>query len=284
MMKRIAQLRNFSNTWITDISPMALKNLEENISKSMKFTIHWNGEYGYEIEEGPYKKHIVSMDNLSCSCRAWQLRGIPCQHAIIAMHFKRLEPIRYIAHRYTKETYLKTYSHFIQPMNSMDMWPQSKNLPLAPPEIKPMPGRPKKLRRKEVTESRKIGKLSRCGGQVTCSLCKANGHNKRGCPHAEGSTSVVVAATTTIAALSIVSAPASPIDVVATLASVPYAGRGRERGRGRGSAPPTAAASSSCGSTSISRRGRGKKSAPPTDSSSMPYVDSTSAFVRRRTR
>ncbi|XP_070047328.1 uncharacterized protein [Nicotiana tomentosiformis] len=52
MMKRIAQLRDFSNTWIIDISHMALKDLQENISKSMKCTIHWNGEYGYEIEEG----------------------------------------------------------------------------------------------------------------------------------------------------------------------------------------------------------------------------------------
>ncbi|OIT27896.1 hypothetical protein A4A49_23076 [Nicotiana attenuata] len=144
------------------------RNLQENISKSMKRTIHWNSEYGYEIEEGLYKKHIVSIDSLSCSCRAWLLRGIPCQHAIAAMHFKKLEPI------------------------SMDMWPQSENPLVAPPEIKSMPGRPKKLRRKEATESRKIEKFYRCGGQVTCSLCKSKWHNKRGCPHAEGSTSTAV--------------------------------------------------------------------------------------------
>ena len=35
MMKRIGDLREFSNTWITDISPMSLKILQENIQKSM---------------------------------------------------------------------------------------------------------------------------------------------------------------------------------------------------------------------------------------------------------
>ena len=35
MMKRIDDLREFSNTWITDISPMSLKILQENIQKSM---------------------------------------------------------------------------------------------------------------------------------------------------------------------------------------------------------------------------------------------------------
>ncbi|XP_070023640.1 uncharacterized protein [Nicotiana sylvestris] len=175
------------------------------------------------------------------------------------MHFKEMEPIWNVSHSYTKKTYLKTYSNFIQPINNMDMWPQSENSQVAPPEIKSMPGRPKKLKRKEATESRKIGKLSRCGGQVTWNLCKTKGHNKRGCPHSSSSTVVVVAA-----------------------ATVPYAGKGR--GRGRGSAPPAAAASSSCGSTSISERGRDRGSEPPAGSSSMPYVGSTGSSRRGWTR
>ena len=33
IMKRIGDLREFSNTWITDISPNYLKILQENIQK-----------------------------------------------------------------------------------------------------------------------------------------------------------------------------------------------------------------------------------------------------------
>ncbi|KAF3670981.1 hypothetical protein FXO38_06815 [Capsicum annuum] len=49
MMKRIGELRQFSNTWITDISPMALKILQENIDKLMQCNLSWNGERGFEI-------------------------------------------------------------------------------------------------------------------------------------------------------------------------------------------------------------------------------------------
>lgn len=47
MMKRIGDLREFSNTWITDISPMSLKILQENIQKSMQCNLTWNGERGF---------------------------------------------------------------------------------------------------------------------------------------------------------------------------------------------------------------------------------------------
>lgn len=121
---------------------------------------------------------------------------------------------------------------------------------------------------------------------MTCSLCKAKGHNKRSCPHAEGSTSAVVAAASAFVphagrrrGRGIESAP-STAATSSSCGSTSISGRGR----GKGSAPSTAAASSSCGSISISGRGRGKGSAPPAGSSSMPYAGSTCAFGRGRAR
>ncbi|OIT39200.1 hypothetical protein A4A49_22556 [Nicotiana attenuata] len=83
-------------------------------------------------------------------------------------------------------------------------------------------------------------------------LCRGKGHNKRGCPYTESSTSVGVAA----AAAS--SAAVAGSSTTTASASVPHVGRGR--GREKGSAPPTVAASLSCGSTSLFGRGRGRGS------------------------
>ncbi|KAH0758271.1 hypothetical protein KY290_021764 [Solanum tuberosum] len=80
----------------------------------------------------------------------------------------------------SKETYLKVYSHYIQPVTNMKMWPLSANPSVIPPVIKTLPGRPRKCRRKEQNEN-KTGKLSKRGVEMTCSLCHAKGHNKRGC-------------------------------------------------------------------------------------------------------
>ncbi|WMV12731.1 hypothetical protein MTR67_006116 [Solanum verrucosum] len=160
VMRRIGQLMEFCDTWITNISPMALKVLTENTTKSMKCNLEWNGEYGFEVKDSWDNTFVVNLGNQTCTCRSWMLRGIPCCHVIAALHFRKLEPINYVAHWYSKETYLKVYSHYIQPVTNMKMWPQSANPSVIPPVIKTLPGRPRKCRRKEHNEN-KTGKLSK---------------------------------------------------------------------------------------------------------------------------
>ncbi|KAG5611257.1 hypothetical protein H5410_022538 [Solanum commersonii] len=109
MMTMIGNLREFTNTWKCNFSPMALK--------------------------------------------VWQLKGIPCAHVMAAIYFKKCDHVDYIDSCY-----------------------------IAPSEIKNMPGRPGKLRRKEAGETKKSGKLPRTGLAMTCSNCNGIGHNKSGCP------------------------------------------------------------------------------------------------------
>lgn len=62
------------------------------------------------------------------------------------------------------------------------MWPESNNPSIEPPEVKPMPGRPGRCRRKQKDEPRKkYGKLSKKGVKMTCSRCHQLGHNKSAC-------------------------------------------------------------------------------------------------------
>lgn len=74
MMKRIGDLREFSNTWITDISPMSLKILQENVEKSMQCNLTWNGERGFDIKHRGFT-HTVDIVSKGCSCGSWQLRA-----------------------------------------------------------------------------------------------------------------------------------------------------------------------------------------------------------------
>jgi len=47
-----------------------------------------------------------------------------------------------------KETFLKAYNHFIQPIPNMRMWPKTTNPSIEPPKPRKMLGRPGKKRRK----------------------------------------------------------------------------------------------------------------------------------------
>ncbi|WMV42098.1 hypothetical protein MTR67_035483 [Solanum verrucosum] len=181
MMKRKGQMREFCNTWICDISPMAMKVLQDNTAKSMKCSIEWNSDTGYEVLHGPYR-HVVDIQRQICSYRAWMLKGIPCSHAITALHHRKLDPINYISYWYNRETYMKTYNNFIQPVMNLKMWPESQNISVIPPPVRKMPGRPGKKRKKEQGETSKTGKLSKRGIEMSCNTCHNKGHNKRKCP------------------------------------------------------------------------------------------------------
>ena len=137
---------------------MSLKVLTENTTKSMHYNLEWNGEYGFEVKDNLSNTFIVNVGKQTCTCRSWTLRGIPCCHAIVALHFRKLEPINYVAHWYTKETYLKAYSHYIQPVTNMEMWPQSTNPFVLPLVIRTLPESPRKCMRKE----QNVKKLENC--------------------------------------------------------------------------------------------------------------------------
>ncbi|XP_059294581.1 uncharacterized protein LOC132047571 [Lycium ferocissimum] len=116
---------------------------------------HFNGDIGFEVKDIPYK-HVVTLK-------------------------KKVES--FIEHWYKKETYLKAYNKFIQPMTNMQMWPKSTRPPIEPHEITQMPGRPKKKRNRDTDEPKKIfGKAARKGRKMTCSICNTMGHNKKRCP------------------------------------------------------------------------------------------------------
>ncbi|OIT05920.1 hypothetical protein A4A49_03973 [Nicotiana attenuata] len=174
----------------------SLEVLEENTKRSIKCNIFWNGEFGFEVKQGSDAsevKHMVDINMQTCTCITWMLKDIPCAHAVAALHYKNLEPLNYISHWYSNATYMKTYSYFLQPVLGMNMCPESQNPTVIPPHVKKMPGRPKKVRRKEPGEN-KTGKLSKSEVEMTCRNFHNKGHNKRGCHKAAGSNTTATSA------------------------------------------------------------------------------------------
>ncbi|MBA0837697.1 hypothetical protein Goarm_009834 [Gossypium armourianum] len=52
----------------------------------------------YQVECGLGSQHVVDLVEDSCSCKNWDLTGIPCMHAVVVIHLKDEYP----------ETYVKT--------------------------------------------------------------------------------------------------------------------------------------------------------------------------------
>ncbi|KAK4363512.1 hypothetical protein RND71_018753 [Anisodus tanguticus] len=98
------------------------------------------------------------------------------------MHYRRIDSSECIVHWYRKDTYLQAYSNFIQHVPSMNMWPESSNSKIEPLEVKKISGRPRRCRKKEIGEVRRVEKLTKRGIAMTCSGCKSSTHNIRSCP------------------------------------------------------------------------------------------------------
>lgn len=77
----------------------------------MEFIGHWNGRDQFEIEGCYGDKFRVNLGEKICSCRRWQLSGIPYAHSIYAMYFMGYTPEDFVDEVYHKKAYMRVYSH-----------------------------------------------------------------------------------------------------------------------------------------------------------------------------
>ncbi|XP_039142310.1 uncharacterized protein LOC120279440 [Dioscorea cayenensis subsp. rotundata] len=118
----------------------------------------------------------------TCSCRKWELSGIPCGHAISVIYYNRDKPENFLNDCYKVSTFLNTYRHTLNPTQDRQCWPKSNQGPMVPPDpMQKKRGRKTMLRREpgEETSGFKHGRVSKKGVSMKCSVCGAKGHNKR---------------------------------------------------------------------------------------------------------
>ena len=104
-------------------------------------------------------------------------------HAVSAIAYKKEKAESYVHSYYKVDTYLRTYSHLIQPTNGEDFWPNAVGDKILPPKMLVQPGRPKENKRKKAADEapRISHKLKKSFAAQKCGNCGQLGHNKRGC-------------------------------------------------------------------------------------------------------
>ncbi|PWA93526.1 transposase, mutator type [Artemisia annua] len=194
LMKRIVNVQKVISKSDGILTPNANKIFQAIVKDASQIKIEWNGADLYQANDSNGFQCVVNMRTRECSCRKWELTGIPCKHAVAAIWNMASNgeetgiPETYCHETYWLSTWKAMYRFKINPPNGPELWEKSNNLnTIIPPAPKPQIGRPPKKRRKsaaELAEGIVQGKkLSRAGKSITCSNCKGVGHNKKSCPN-----------------------------------------------------------------------------------------------------
>ncbi|KAK8540850.1 hypothetical protein V6N13_038593 [Hibiscus sabdariffa] len=181
VMNRLVSNKLKCQNWKTELCPKICKKLEENKTSSAYCHVTWNGADGYEVFcNGDV--FIVDIKGWKCTCRSWDLIGIPCPHVVCVILYRQERPEEYVIDSYKTSTYCSFYNSALPSIPSEKFWNDTRMGPIDPPLKRKLPGRPKHKRKKEEGEQANGKKLSKRGVKMSCRLCGQFGHNIRTCP------------------------------------------------------------------------------------------------------
>ncbi|CAH9131386.1 unnamed protein product [Cuscuta epithymum] len=161
-----------------------LKKLNAYIMESNKWHAISCGKVVFEVTLQP-KRFVVNLQNHTCTCRLWDLTGVPCVHSCAAIKSIKGRPELYVHKYFTQEYFFRAYEFEINPMGNLNFIPETISELIQPPLLRRPPGRPKKQRHKSSSEGRDPHKAKRKYGMIKCGKCRQLGHNKRSCKENE---------------------------------------------------------------------------------------------------
>ncbi|KAM6541562.1 hypothetical protein CsatB_006009 [Cannabis sativa] len=183
LMAEFEERRVKSDSWLSVLAPSAEKQMIESMSRASTYQVLRSDEVEFEVISAE-RSDIVNIGTHSCSCRDWQLHGIPCSHAVAAIISSRKDVYTFTEKCFTTASYRDSYAKEIYPIPAKLKWRKTDEAAtdeddddarvVRPPKFRRPPGRPEK---KRIC----VEELNREKHTVHCSRCNQTGHYKTTC-------------------------------------------------------------------------------------------------------
>lgn len=179
LMAEFEARRLKSSSWFSVLAPSAEKHMIEAINHASMYQVLRSDEVEFEVLSAE-RSDIVNIGTHCCSCRDWQLYGIPCSHAVAALISCRKDVYAFAEKCFTVASYRQTYAEEINPIPGRIEWRKTgegiddETQVVRPPKFRRPPGRPEK---KRIC----VEDLNREKHTVHCSRCNQTGHYKTTC-------------------------------------------------------------------------------------------------------
>ncbi|XP_076938641.1 uncharacterized protein LOC143606914 [Bidens hawaiensis] len=90
LMRRIVNFLEVIDKSEGLLTPTATTELQNIRTNAAHYTVQWNGGDLYQVSGRPGKQRVVDLVKRTCTCRRWELTGIPCEHVVATIWNKAL--------------------------------------------------------------------------------------------------------------------------------------------------------------------------------------------------
>ena len=84
LMKRFNLKREGMLKYEKEICHNILLWIDKLVSIARNYSAIASGAKMYEVANG-FKRHAVDLNACTCTCRSWELQGLPCKHGTVAI-------------------------------------------------------------------------------------------------------------------------------------------------------------------------------------------------------
>nr|XP_043630317.1 uncharacterized protein LOC122601637 [Erigeron canadensis] len=151
LMIRIVTVQKVIETQKGPLTPTAALLFESIMNDANHCTAIWNGSHKFQVRDSFRDQCVVDINERTCSCRKWQLTGMPCKHAICGLWNAKDNSVQvgivedWVDPCYRLDTWKEVYAFKVEPVTGSSSWPKSTCATrLLPPVHKTQVGRPKK--------------------------------------------------------------------------------------------------------------------------------------------
>ncbi|GKV32893.1 hypothetical protein SLEP1_g41459 [Rubroshorea leprosula] len=96
--RRTIARRTFADEkFVGDFGPKIWEKIVASREGSKRCRVLWPSGVGYEVEKEDNGKFIVDINRRTCTCRCWNMTGMPCKHVISVIKFKKEKDEHYEA-------------------------------------------------------------------------------------------------------------------------------------------------------------------------------------------
>ncbi|CAI9270933.1 unnamed protein product [Lactuca saligna] len=182
MMDRFYHMLQKAEKWELVVCPAAIKKMNKFGEDLRNWNVNPSGPSIFEARNG-LEGYVVNLQSRVCSCRLWDISGIPCVHAQCAILFIGQDLVHFISEWFNVDRFKAIYVNNILPVNGRNLWPRTSYIKPLPPLARRMPRRPTLKRKRHVTESQdkysqNKMKVTGIRRKVQRKNCLQRGHNK----------------------------------------------------------------------------------------------------------